>query len=152
MVERNPIFKAKTDNQMIAYIEDTQVFDLMGNKRCTYNPVTGNLVELNGRRVIGHVSLTGFFIGLSSIAGEPFSGRAECQTTVHLLDQSQAAPSAEQPSASPSLNTSTDEQAAVDDVANEADPVAETPLSSDAERALEMIRITLATRPFDLKQ
>jgi hypothetical protein len=29
MVERNPIFKAKTDNQMIAYIEDTAVFDLM---------------------------------------------------------------------------------------------------------------------------
>jgi hypothetical protein len=52
----------------------------------------------------------------------------------------------------PKLKHSTDEQAAVDDVANEADPVVETPLLSDAERALEMIRITLATRPFDLKQ
>jgi hypothetical protein len=79
MVERNPILKAKTDNQMIAYIEDTEVFDLMGNKRCTYNPVTGNLVELNGRRVIGHVSLTSFFIGLSSIADELFSGRADAK-------------------------------------------------------------------------
>jgi hypothetical protein len=146
MVERNPIFKAKTDNQMIAYIEDTEVFDLMGNKRCAYNPVTGNLVELNGGRVIGHVSLTGFFIGLSSIAEELFSGRAECQATVHVPDQSHAATSAEQPSASPGLNTSTDEQAAVNDVANETEPVAETHLSSDAERALEMIRITLATR------
>jgi hypothetical protein len=38
--------QAKTDNQMIAYIEDTEVFDLKGNERCTYNPVTGNLVEL----------------------------------------------------------------------------------------------------------
>jgi hypothetical protein len=78
MAERNPIFKAKTDNQIIAYIEDTEVFDLMGNKRCNYNPITGNLFELNGRRIIGHVSLTGYFIGLSSMADELFSGRAEC--------------------------------------------------------------------------
>jgi hypothetical protein len=99
MVERNPIFKAKTDNQMIAYIEDTEVFDLMGNKRCTYNPVTGNLVELNGRRIIGHVSLTGYFIGLSSIANELFSGRADCQATPLLPNQSNAATSPEQPSA-----------------------------------------------------
>jgi hypothetical protein len=158
MAERNPIFKAKTDNQIIAYIEDTEVFDLMGNKRCNYNPITGNLVELNGRRIIGHVSLTGYFIGLSSIADELFSGRAECQATVVLPNQSNAA-TAEQSSASPSSNVSIDEQAAVDDVAvslttikpNEADAVTETALSSDAERALEMIRITLATRSFDLK-
>jgi hypothetical protein len=158
MAERNPIFKAKTDNQMIAYVEDTEVFDLMGNKRCNYNPITGNLVELNGRRIIGHVSLTGYFIGLSSIADELFSGRAECQATVVLPNQSNAA-TAEQSSASPSSNVSIDEQAAVDDVAvslttikpNEADAVTETALSSDAERALEMIRITLATRSFDLK-
>jgi hypothetical protein len=91
MAERNPIFKAKTDNQMIAYVEDTEVFDLMGNKRCNYNPITGNLVELNGRRIIGHVSLTGYFIGLSSIADELFSGRAECQATVLLPNQSNAA-------------------------------------------------------------
>ena len=159
MAERNPIFKAKTDNQIIAYIEDTEVFDLMGNKRCNYNPITGNLVELNGRRIIGHVSLKGYFIGLSSIADELFSGRAECQATVLLPNQANAATSAEQPSASPSLNGSIDEQAAVDNVAvslttikpNEADAVTETALSSDAERALEMIRITLATRSFDLK-
>ena len=148
MAERNPIFKAKTDNQIIAYVEDTEVFDLMGNKRCNYNPITGNLVELNGRRIIGHVSLTGYFIGLSSIADELFSGRAECQATVVLPNQSNAA-TAEQPSASPSSNDLIDEQAAVDNVA--ADAVTETALSSDAERALEMIRITLATRSFDLK-
>ena len=154
MTERNPIFKAKTDNQIIAYIEDTEVFDLMGNKRCNYNPIT----ELSGRRIIGHVSLTGYFIGLSSIADELFSGRAECQATVVLPNQSNAA-TAEQPSASPSSNDSIDEQAAVDNVAvslttikpNEAEAVTETALSSDAERALEMIRITLATRSFDLK-
>ena len=158
MTERNPIFKAKTDNQIIAYIEDTEVFDLMGNKRCNYNPITGNLVELSGRRIIGHVSLTGYFIGLSSIADELLSGRAECQATVVLPNQSNAA-TAEQPSASPSSNDLIDEQAAVDNVAvslttikpNEADAVTETALSSDAERALEMIRITLATRSFDLK-
>ena len=145
MAERNPIFKVKTDNQIIAYIEDTVAFDLMGNKRCNYNPITGNLVELNGRRIIGHVSLTGCFIGLSSIAHELFSGRAERQATVLLPNQSNAATSPEQPCASPSLNASTDEQAAVDNVAvssaaikpNDADAVAETALSNDAERALE---------------
>jgi hypothetical protein len=102
--------------------------------------------------------VTGYFIGLSSIADELFSGRAECQATVVLPNQSNAA-TAEQPSASPSSNDSIDEQAAVDNVAvslttikpNEADAVTETALSSDAERALEMIRITLATRSFDLK-
>jgi hypothetical protein len=159
MAERNPIFKAKTDNQIIAYIEDTEVFDLMGNKRCNYNPITGNLVELSGRRIIGHVSLTGYFIGLSSMADELFSGRAECQATELLPNQSSAATSAEQPSTCPGLNVSTDEPTAVDDGAvslttikpNEADAVTETALSSDAERALEMIRITLATRSFDLK-
>jgi hypothetical protein len=159
MVERNPIFKAKTDNQIIAYIEDTEVFDLMGNRRCNYNPITGNLLELNGRRIIGHVSLTGYFIGLSSIADELFSGRAECRAIVLLPNQSSAATSAEQPSGSPTLNASTDEQAVFDNVAvslatskpNEADAAAETALSTDAERALEMIRITLATRSFDLK-
>lgn len=159
MVERNPIFKAKTDNQIIAYIEDTEVFDLLGNRRCNYNPITGNLVELNGRRIIGHVSLAGYFIGPSSIAHELFSGRAECQAAVLLPNQSNAATSPEQPSASPSLNASTDEQAAVDSVAvssatikpNEADAVTETALSNDAERALAMIRITHATRSFDLK-
>jgi hypothetical protein len=89
---------------------------------------------------------------------ELFSGRAECQATVVLPNQSNAA-TAEQSSASPSSNVSIDEQAAVDNVAvslttikpNEADAVTETALSSDAERALEMIRITLATRSFDLK-
>ena len=151
MVERNPIFKAKTDNQIIAYIEDTEVFDLLGNRRCNYNPITGNLVELNGRRIIGHVSLAGYFIGLSSIAHELFSGRAECQAAVLLPNQSNAATSPEQPSASPSLNASTDEQAAVDSVAvssatikpNEADAVTETALSNDAERALAMIRLRM---------
>jgi hypothetical protein len=56
-----------------------------------YNPITGNLVELNGIRIIGHVSLTDYFIGLSSIADELFSGRAECQATVLLPNQSNAA-------------------------------------------------------------
>jgi hypothetical protein len=46
--------QAKTDNQMIAYIEDTEVFDLKGNERCTYNPVTGNLVELAAHSNIFH--------------------------------------------------------------------------------------------------
>ena len=64
----------------------------------------------------------------------------------------------EQSSASLSLNASSDGHVAVENVAaSEAtikpneDAMAETALSNDAERALEMIRITLATGPFDLK-
>jgi hypothetical protein len=59
MAERSPIFSAKNDNQRIGYIENTEAFDLLGNKRCNYNPNTGNLLELGNGKTIGHVSLAG---------------------------------------------------------------------------------------------
>jgi hypothetical protein len=135
MAERNPIFNAKADNQIIGYVEDTEVFDLMGNKRCHYNPNTGNLVELDSGRIIGHVSLAGYFIGTSWIADQLFAERIERDPPTPSRTQLDAA-------ASPVPTNSPDEStaAARTDPANEA---TEAPLSSDVERALEMIRITL---------
>jgi hypothetical protein len=115
MAERSPIFSAKNNNQKIGYIEGGEAFDLLGNKRCNYSPNTGNLLDLDRGRIIGHVSLAGYFIGASWIANElfpqPDGGTKEPLT------------SSREP-ASP-------------------DPT-EAPLSSDAERALGMIRKTLA--------
>jgi hypothetical protein len=50
MAEPSPIFSAKIDNQKIGYIGGTEAFDLLGNKRCNYNPSTGNLLELDSGR------------------------------------------------------------------------------------------------------
>src|SRR5262249_42596338 len=72
MTERNPIFSGKIQNQRIGYIVGTEAFDLLGNKRCNYNPRTGNLVTPDGGRTVGHVSLAGYFVGLSWISAELF--------------------------------------------------------------------------------
>jgi hypothetical protein len=72
MAELNPIFSTKIDNQKIGYIGGLEAFDLLGNKRCNYNPSTGNLLELGSGRTIGHVSLAGYFVGSSWIADELF--------------------------------------------------------------------------------
>jgi hypothetical protein len=72
MAEGSPIFSAKINNQRIGYIEGREAFDLLGNKRCNYNPNTGNLLELESGRTIGHVSLAGYFVGSSWIADELF--------------------------------------------------------------------------------
>ena len=72
MVERSPILSAKDDNQEIGYVEGAAAYDLLGNKRCNYNPSTGNLLELDSGRTIGHVSLAGHFLGVSWIADELF--------------------------------------------------------------------------------
>jgi hypothetical protein len=45
MAERSPIFSAKIDNQKIGYIGGTEAFDLLGNKRCNYNPSTKTTVS-----------------------------------------------------------------------------------------------------------
>jgi hypothetical protein len=122
MADHSSIFSAKIDNQKIGYIDGSEVFDLVGNKRCNYSPNTGNLLELDSGRIIGHVSLAGYFVGVSWIADELFP----------------------RPDAATELTTSPDEPPA-------ADPI-ETPLSSDAERALEMVRTTLAMKPVNTKR
>ena len=72
MAERSPIFSAKTDNQKIGYVEGNDAFDLLGNRRCNYSLNTGNLLELDSGKIVGHVSLAGYFVGASWIANELF--------------------------------------------------------------------------------
>ena len=72
MAECRPILSGKIDHQKIGYIEGTAAHDLLGNKRCKYNLSTGNLLELDSGRTIGHVSLSGYFVGSSWIAEELF--------------------------------------------------------------------------------
>jgi hypothetical protein len=114
MAARSPIFGRKHDSQKIGYIEGTEAFDLLGKKRCNYSPKTGNLLEVDSGRTIGHVSLAGHFVGASWIADELFPQR----------DAETARP------------TSPEGPVATERI--------EAPLSRDAERALEMVRTTLA--------
>jgi hypothetical protein len=48
---------AKGDRQRIGHIEGNEAFDLSGEKRCNYNPATGNLCDPNSGKIIGHVTL-----------------------------------------------------------------------------------------------
>jgi hypothetical protein len=72
MIERSPIYSAKSPSLKIGYIEGGEAFDSSGNKRCNYNPKTGNLLEFDTGKIIGHVSLENFFVGSSWIADELF--------------------------------------------------------------------------------
>jgi hypothetical protein len=70
MSDRNLIFNAK--GAQIGYIEADQAFDLSGKDRCKFARATGNLFELNGEKIIGHISLDGTFVGLTWISEELF--------------------------------------------------------------------------------
>jgi len=72
MTKRSPIYSGKIHNQRIGYLVGTEAFDLLGNKRCNYNPRTGNLVTPDSGRTVGHVSLAGYFVGSSWISAELF--------------------------------------------------------------------------------
>ena len=109
MVERSPIYSAKHRSLKIGYLEGGKAFDLSGNKRCNYNPETGNLLEFDSGKVIGHVSLASFFVGSSWIADELF-----------LQFDTNASPS------TPASKTA-------------AGGLTETLLSNDAERAFESV-------------
>jgi hypothetical protein len=63
MSDRSMIFNMK--GAQIGYIEGDRAFDLSGRERCKYARTTGNLCELNGQQVVGHISLDGTFIGLA---------------------------------------------------------------------------------------
>jgi hypothetical protein len=116
MAERSPIYSAKYKNQKIGYVEGGVAFDLSGNMRCNYNPNSGHLLEFESGRIVGHVSLAGYFVGSSWAVNELF----------------------------PMLHANLAPTMATREPAN-SDPV-DTPLSSDAERALEMIQLTLARK------
>ena len=70
MSDRSLIFNAK--GAQIGYIEADRAFDLTGRERCKYVRATGNLADLNGEKVVGHVSLDGTFVGSSWISQELF--------------------------------------------------------------------------------
>ena len=109
MVERSPIYSAKHRSLKIGYIEGGKAFDLSGNKRCNYNPETGNLLEFDSGKVIGHVSLASFFVGSSWIADELFQ----------------------------QFDTNASPLTPASKIAGGG--LTETPLSSDAERAFESV-------------
>jgi hypothetical protein len=70
MSDRSPIFNAK--GVQIGYIEGDHAFDLAGRECCKYTRATGNLTEMNGKKIVGHISLDGTLIGLSWISDELF--------------------------------------------------------------------------------
>jgi hypothetical protein len=70
MSDRNLIFNAK--GAQIGYIEGERAFDLTGRERCNYTPATGNLSELHGKKIVGHISLDGIFVGLAWISDQLF--------------------------------------------------------------------------------
>jgi hypothetical protein len=72
MEERRSIFSARGDGEKIGYIEGAEAFNLSGRRRCRYDEQTGNLRDLAGGKIVGHVSLEGRFIGLSWLADELF--------------------------------------------------------------------------------
>ena len=72
MAERRPIFVNKGSLPQIGYIEDNEAFDLSGKRRCSYNAESGNLCDFDTEKLVGHVSLAGFFVGASWIADELF--------------------------------------------------------------------------------
>jgi hypothetical protein len=76
MAERKPIFLHKRSRPQIGYIEGDEVFDLSGNRRCIYNAANGNLSDFDTGKLVGHISLQGFFVGTSWIADELFGQHA----------------------------------------------------------------------------
>jgi hypothetical protein len=70
MSDRSLIFNAK--GAQIGYIEADRAFDFTGRERCKYARATGNLSDLNGEKIVGHISLDGTFVGLSWISDELF--------------------------------------------------------------------------------
>jgi len=77
MGERNPILGK--GSMQIGYVEGGEAFDLSGRKRCNYSKETGNLFD-DSRKTVGHVSLTGKFVGVSSIADKLFPKFDTAQT------------------------------------------------------------------------
>jgi hypothetical protein len=53
MPDRSLIFNAK--GFQIGYTEDNCAFDLAGRERCKYARETGNLTDLNGKKIVGYI-------------------------------------------------------------------------------------------------
>ena len=77
MSARRPIFRDRSLTDKIGYVEGNNAYDLANYLRCRYSEASGNLFALDNRKVVGHVSLEGRFVGLSWIAEELFPASAE---------------------------------------------------------------------------
>jgi len=131
MAERRPIFVNKGSLPQIGYIEDNKAFDLSGRQRCSYNAESGNLCDFDTGKLVGHVSLAGFFVGASWIADELFGQHAP------VKDDLAAATEMPKGSLSEESNPATTREHAADD-SEVAAP--EEPESVLLDRAIGMIR------------
>lgn len=131
MAERRPIFVNKGSLPQIGYIEDNKAFDLSGRQRCSYNAESGNLCDFDTGKLVGHVSLAGFFVGASWIADELFGQHAP------VKDDLAAAAEMPKGSLSEERNPATTREHAADD-SEVAAP--EEPESVLLDRAIGMIR------------
>jgi hypothetical protein len=131
MAERRPIFVNKGSLPQIGYIEDNEAFDLSGRRRCSYDAESGNLCDFDTGKLVGHVSLRGFFVGASWIADELFGQ--------HAPGKDDLPAAAEMPTASLSeeRNPATARERAADDSDVAAPEESENVL---LDRALGMIR------------
>jgi hypothetical protein len=87
MAERKPIFVNKGSLTQIGYIEDNEAFDLSGTRRCIYHVETGNLCDFDTGKIVGHVSLQGFFLGASWIADELFGQRVPVKDDLPVVTE-----------------------------------------------------------------
>jgi hypothetical protein len=131
MAERRPIFVNKGSRRQIGYIEDNKAFDLSGRRRCSYNAESGNLCDFDTGKLVGHVSLAGFFVGASWIADELFGQHAP------VKDDLPAAAETQKRSLSEERNPAIAREQAADDSDVAAPEESENVL---LDRALGMIR------------
>ena len=123
MSAMRPIFSDRSLSEKIGYVEGNNAYDLAGNLRCRYDEASGNLFALDNRKVVGHISLEGRFVGLSWIAEELFPASAET-----------SAPLVTSPATS------------ITDQSNEFATEHLDSTNADVERALENLRMVLKTK------
>ncbi len=123
MSTRRPIFSTRRSNEKIGYIDGENAYDLAGNICCRYSEASGNLTATGTGKVIGHISLEGFFVGLSWIADELFPAMAEVPKPLVTLPVASTAAQPNRPETE-HLNST----------------------NADVERALENLRMLLRTK------
>ena len=148
MAKRFPIFRAI--GQKVGYIEGSDAFDLLGNKRCKYNHNTGNLFDSTDGQVIGHVSLEGKFVGASWIADELFPKFDNAAPELRGIDEAPSQPLSK-PSEVTTLTDSPEEPSTphpteVLDSPGEPRPLYPTQVSysndANKERVVEFLRVS----------
>ena len=150
MSTRRPIFSRRRSNETIGYINGDNAYDLAGKLRCRYDEASGNLLDLATGKVIGHISLESYFVGLSWIADELFSASAEASAPLAsspealVPDQSDKPETAASAEAPAPLMTSSEASTAEQSDKPETEP--SVSVDADVERALENLRMVLRTK------